>query len=209
MRSSRGAESSSREASSEWWSNGARWSQQHQQHQHRASSSTGTVSVRCHPHQPPSWPCQYNYWYTDILIITKLYSWPPAPALNVVFPGDLLRCSPLDDWSGSRGPGAHSSSLWRCRHSGCWELVSRLSPGEGRTYFNTESLFSRCYTQVKVVKFSYMWTISNFSFCREEMGEVRSHYSRFQFYFTSIVLGPEILHLLCRSKRQIKMVFAS
>ncbi|CAK8671392.1 speckle-type POZ protein B-like [Clavelina lepadiformis] len=29
-----------------------------------------------------------------------------------------------------------------------------------------------CYTQVKVVKFSYMWTINNFSFCREEMGEV-------------------------------------
>ncbi|KAM3865565.1 speckle-type POZ protein-like A isoform 1-T1 [Diretmus argenteus] len=30
---------------------------------------------------------------------------------------------------------------------------------------------SWCYTQVKV-KFSYMWTINNFSFCREEMGEV-------------------------------------
>ena len=29
-----------------------------------------------------------------------------------------------------------------------------------------------CYTQVKVVKFNYMWTISNFSFCREELGEV-------------------------------------
>jgi hypothetical protein len=29
-----------------------------------------------------------------------------------------------------------------------------------------------CYTQVKVVKFSYMWTINNFSFCKEEMGEV-------------------------------------
>ena len=25
---------------------------------------------------------------------------------------------------------------------------------------------------MKVVKFNYMWTISNFSFCREEMGEV-------------------------------------
>ncbi|KAK6041247.1 hypothetical protein COOONC_21249 [Cooperia oncophora] len=25
---------------------------------------------------------------------------------------------------------------------------------------------------VKVVKFNYMWTINNFSFCREEMGEV-------------------------------------
>ena len=28
------------------------------------------------------------------------------------------------------------------------------------------------FFQVKVVKFSYMWTINNFSFCREEMGEV-------------------------------------
>jgi hypothetical protein len=28
-----------------------------------------------------------------------------------------------------------------------------------------------CYTQVKVIKFSYVWTISNFSFCREEVGE--------------------------------------
>lgn len=26
--------------------------------------------------------------------------------------------------------------------------------------------------KIKVVKFSYMWTINNFSFCREEMGEV-------------------------------------
>ena len=28
-----------------------------------------------------------------------------------------------------------------------------------------------CYTHVKVIKFSYMWTIDNFSFCREEVGE--------------------------------------
>ncbi len=33
----------------------------------------------------------------------------------------------------------------------------------------SESLF---LCQIKVVKFSYMWTINNFSFCREEMGEV-------------------------------------
>lgn len=33
-------------------------------------------------------------------------------------------------------------------------------------------LFSLSRLQVKVVKFSYMWTINNFSFCREEMGEV-------------------------------------
>lgn len=29
-----------------------------------------------------------------------------------------------------------------------------------------------CFTQLKVSKFSFMWTINNFSFCREEMGEV-------------------------------------
>lgn len=28
-----------------------------------------------------------------------------------------------------------------------------------------------CLTQIKVVKFSYIWTINNFSFCREEVGE--------------------------------------
>ncbi|XP_015421621.1 PREDICTED: speckle-type POZ protein A-like [Myotis davidii] len=31
---------------------------------------------------------------------------------------------------------------------------------------------SWCHTEIKVVKFSHMWTISNFSFCRQEVGEV-------------------------------------
>ncbi|CAK6448899.1 unnamed protein product [Pipistrellus nathusii] len=30
---------------------------------------------------------------------------------------------------------------------------------------------SWCHTQIQVVKFSHMWTISNFSFCRQEIGE--------------------------------------
>ncbi|RLV76345.1 hypothetical protein DV515_00017073, partial [Chloebia gouldiae] len=34
------------------------------------------------------------------------------------------------------------------------------------------TLHSILSMQIKVVKFSYMWTINNFSFCREEMGEV-------------------------------------
>lgn len=29
-----------------------------------------------------------------------------------------------------------------------------------------------CHTQVRVTKLRYIWTISNFSFCREELGEV-------------------------------------
>ncbi|XDV13455.1 hypothetical protein PO909_001856, partial [Leuciscus waleckii] len=33
-------------------------------------------------------------------------------------------------------------------------------------------LANTCGSNIKVVKFSYMWTINNFSFCREEMGEV-------------------------------------
>ena len=28
-----------------------------------------------------------------------------------------------------------------------------------------------CYTEVRVTKFSYLWTIENFSYCKEELGE--------------------------------------
>ena len=28
-----------------------------------------------------------------------------------------------------------------------------------------------CYTKVKVIKFSYIWTIDKFTCCKEEMGE--------------------------------------
>jgi hypothetical protein len=31
---------------------------------------------------------------------------------------------------------------------------------------------SWCFTHLRVIKFSYMWTIDNFSYCREEIGEV-------------------------------------
>ena len=31
---------------------------------------------------------------------------------------------------------------------------------------------SWCYTHLRVFKFSYMWTIDNFSFCKEDIGEV-------------------------------------
>lgn len=37
---------------------------------------------------------------------------------------------------------------------------------------NSPNAESWCFTQVKVIKFSYMWTINNFSFCKEEIGEV-------------------------------------
>ncbi|PNF43563.1 hypothetical protein B7P43_G03925 [Cryptotermes secundus] len=48
--------------------------------------------------------------------------------------------------------------------------VSRV-PSPPPPEVNTPVAKNRCYTQVKVVKLSYMWTITNFSFRREEMGE--------------------------------------
>lgn len=50
--------------------------------------------------------------------------------------------------------------------------VSRAPSPPLNVEANTPVAESWCYTQVKVIKFSYMWTINNFSFCREEMGEV-------------------------------------
>ena len=58
--------------------------------------------------------------------------------------------------------------------SGMAAAVSRAPspPPSAGAEASTPSAESWCYTQVKVIKFSYMWTINNFSYCREEMGEV-------------------------------------
>uniref|UniRef100_A0A0A9Y0G4 Protein roadkill n=1 Tax=Lygus hesperus TaxID=30085 RepID=A0A0A9Y0G4_LYGHE len=58
-----------------------------------------------------------------------------------------------------------------CSRVGSSMAVSRV-PSPPPQEANTPVAENWCYTQVKVVKFSYMWTINNFSFCREEMGEV-------------------------------------
>ncbi|ELU11118.1 hypothetical protein CAPTEDRAFT_161127 [Capitella teleta] len=50
--------------------------------------------------------------------------------------------------------------------------ASRMVPSPPPPEMSCPVAENWCYTQVRVVKFSYMWTISNFSFCREEMGEV-------------------------------------
>uniref|UniRef100_A0A1I8HSR4 MATH domain-containing protein n=1 Tax=Macrostomum lignano TaxID=282301 RepID=A0A1I8HSR4_9PLAT len=46
------------------------------------------------------------------------------------------------------------------------------SPGQPPELGGAPVAENWCYTQVKVTKFTYMWSINNFSFCREEMGEV-------------------------------------
>ena len=60
-------------------------------------------------------------------------------------------------------------SIWCCqRRLGVCCLIARGTAGTRPVAHTTPP----CRPQVKVVKFSYMWTINNFSFCREEMGEV-------------------------------------
>ncbi|GAU98840.1 hypothetical protein RvY_09930 [Ramazzottius varieornatus] len=49
--------------------------------------------------------------------------------------------------------------------------VSSPSPSPG-TADCSSSAENWCYTHIKVQKFSYVWTINNFSYTREEMGEV-------------------------------------
>ncbi|XP_018024879.1 protein roadkill isoform X2 [Hyalella azteca] len=51
-------------------------------------------------------------------------------------------------------------------------MATSRVPSPTPTEPNTPVAENWCYTQVKVIKFSYMWSINNFSFCREEMGEV-------------------------------------
>ncbi|XP_035210580.1 speckle-type POZ protein B-like isoform X2 [Stegodyphus dumicola] len=50
-------------------------------------------------------------------------------------------------------------------------VVSREFSPPPQTESYSSMAESWCYTQFRIVKFSYTWTISNFSFCREEMGE--------------------------------------
>ncbi|ETE67981.1 Speckle-type POZ protein [Ophiophagus hannah] len=69
-----------------------------------------------------------------------------------------------------------NSELLHTHNSLTCEILSDLQAGDVK---GTESSSSGrdvkrtcCRELIKVVKFSYMWTINNFSFCREEMGEV-------------------------------------
>lgn len=53
----------------------------------------------------------------------------------------------------------------------CMKLAAESTTESEGTKMSTPVAENWCYTQIKVIKFSYMWTINNFSFCREEIGE--------------------------------------
>ncbi|KAL3184812.1 hypothetical protein MRX96_030709 [Rhipicephalus microplus] len=49
--------------------------------------------------------------------------------------------------------------------------IRRMPTPYPQSEVNTPMADSWCCTEVKVVKFSYMWTINDYSFCREQFGE--------------------------------------
>ncbi|KAH8018743.1 hypothetical protein HPB51_011375 [Rhipicephalus microplus] len=49
--------------------------------------------------------------------------------------------------------------------------IRRMPTPSPQSEVNTPMADSWCVTEVKVVKFSYMWTINDYSFCREQFGE--------------------------------------
>jgi len=90
---------------------------------------------------------------------------PPTPSVTLA----MSRVpSPPPPAEMSSGPVAES---W-CYTQVCdpTPVLSNLSSPNKSVVLGVSEYLSLC--QIKVVKFSYMWTINNFSFCREEMGEV-------------------------------------
>ncbi|CAO1427941.1 unnamed protein product [Diamesa serratosioi] len=69
-------------------------------------------------------------------------------------------------------PAGQTARVTSNLHSSSSTMAVSRVPSPPLPEVNTPVAENWCYTQVKVVKFSYMWTINNFSFCREEMGEV-------------------------------------
>lgn len=119
-------------------------------------------------------------------------------ALNVTNAANVvvsLQCVQEEsEWYSEAGhvTGSHASSprgdvKWTCGrelvlHTGIASIFLPLLSDLNDSLNKTWACFDACFSpplvlllsvpKVKVVKFSYMWTINNFSFCREEMGEV-------------------------------------
>lgn len=110
-------------------------------------------------------PVGYNSEYEEVALgnLDNLFSTSTGPELSRVRMA-LARLAVSDC-------APQTSRVSSNLHSSSSMAVSRV-PSPPPPEVNTPVAENWCYTQVKVVKFSYMWTINNFSFCREEMGEV-------------------------------------
>lgn len=80
-----------------------------------------------------------------------------------------LACAPAQENSVSEGNDRSASPFSYSYHT------SEADPGAEleNTHYDSSSIADNwCNTRMNVIKFNYMWGISNFSYCHEEMGEV-------------------------------------
>ncbi|XP_017846574.1 protein roadkill isoform X1 [Drosophila busckii] len=131
-----------------------------QQHQHNSSSSSHHHSSNNH-HQQQQQPQQS----------------PLCLVLLVKCPNSKEFCNAAVNFCDKRLPVNECQAIQTARvssnlHASSSTMAVSRVPSPPLPEVNTPVAENWCYTQVKVVKFSYMWTINNFSFCREEMGEV-------------------------------------
>lgn len=130
------------------------------------SSYTAITGVKEHLHTSYTGQLHSSYIHSTYPSLTQHLHSPTVPLSPRQQPMLPVCCG------GPAGaPGSHSWSS-RCPPRGCGvhfvPLGCSLSPWAGRG----DPEGALLSLQIKVVKFSYMWTINNFSFCREEMGEV-------------------------------------
>ncbi|KMZ03683.1 uncharacterized protein Dsimw501_GD20464, isoform C [Drosophila simulans] len=126
-------------------------------HQHHSSSSSSSSNSSNNQQQPQQSP----------LCLVLLVKCPNSKEFCNAAANFCDKRLPVNECQASQTARVTSN----LHASSSTMAVSRV-PSPPLPEVNTPVAENWCYTQVKVVKFSYMWTINNFSFCREEMGEV-------------------------------------
>ena len=122
---------------------------------------------------------------------------------KVNFAGDLLR-PPLDDRPGCGGASAHTSSAGGRRHPSGWELVR---PHQALGDFTDLIISKVLHASESCEVFLHVDDIQ-FFFLQRRNGR-GEEYCPVYLVPNWICLGAEILYILGRTERQIKMVFAS
>ncbi|KAH8310646.1 hypothetical protein KR044_002340 [Drosophila immigrans] len=140
--------------------------QQQQQHHHHHSSNHHQQQQQHHHHQQQQQHHNQQQQQSPLCLV-----------LLVKCPNSKEFCNAAANFCDKRLPVNECQASQTARvtsnlHASSSTMAVSRVPSPPLPEVNTPVAENWCYTQVKVVKFSYMWTINNFSFCREEMGEV-------------------------------------
>ncbi|XP_043656363.1 protein roadkill isoform X1 [Drosophila teissieri] len=149
--------------------------QQQQQHHHHHHSSSNSSSSSHHQHHSNS--SSSNSSSSNSNNQQQPQQSPLCLVLLVKCPNSKEFCNAAANFCDKRLPVNECQASQTARvtsnlHASSSTMAVSRVPSPPLPEVNTPVAENWCYTQVKVVKFSYMWTINNFSFCREEMGEV-------------------------------------